>query len=246
MEPITFFLKHAVEVCIIILRRKKGRALQTHTPTPQKTMLLTIQLTCDKRWNNATKANTHYTSTKETWQFWCFISFSFHSYMMVSNIFPLHTRPPQWLQTSNASSSCRVQPIVVILLLYPLDHETCIVNHNSAHWSMTNTNVSTYNYLSPLSFSEQNSPSPVTNLKWQMHIPQSMQIWEIFLTCSWMLQTAQSKNLSSPTVLYILRAVCKRYQARRASIEIRYQKECKLSSNESTIIPAVVSRMSTL
>jgi hypothetical protein len=28
------------------------------------------------------------------------------------------------------------------------------------------------------------------------------------MTCNWMLQTAQSKNLSSPTSLYILMAVC--------------------------------------
>jgi hypothetical protein len=94
---------------------------------------------------------THYTSTKETWQFWCFISFSLSTPIWWSLTFFLCTRPPQWLhsQTSNASS-CRVQPTVVILLLYPLDHETRIVDHNSAHWSMTNTNVSTYNYLSPL------------------------------------------------------------------------------------------------
>jgi hypothetical protein len=44
----------------------------------------------------------------------------------------------------------------------------------------------------------------------QKSIHKKQRAEQVGVTCNWMLHTAQSKNLSSPTSLYILIAVCHR------------------------------------
>jgi hypothetical protein len=49
MEPITFFSQtYRRGAYHYIKKKKREKPLQTHTPTPQKTTLLAIQLACDK------------------------------------------------------------------------------------------------------------------------------------------------------------------------------------------------------
>jgi len=56
----------------------------------------------------------------------------------------------------------------------------------------------------------------------------------------------KQKPLFSHGFVHFESCLQKGYQAGRASIKIRYQKECEQSRNKSTIVPAVASHMSTL